>query len=87
MRPRSEPEIDAAFTTFAEKRARALFVGAGPFLITHGKKIVTPGGARAHRPPHTAPRGAFRGSKKKPLPIERGQDQTRLHLPLFKPPY
>jgi len=45
-------------------------------------KIVTPGGARAHRPPHTAPRGAFRGSKKKPLPIERGQDQTRLHRPL-----
>ena len=87
MRPRSKPEIDAAFTTFAEKRARALFVGAGPFLITHGKKIVTPGGARAHRPPHTAPRGAFRGSKKKPLPIERGQDQTRLHRPLFKPPY
>ena len=38
MRPRSEPEIDAAFTTFAEKRASALFVGAGPFLITHGKK-------------------------------------------------
>jgi len=38
MRPRSEPEIDAAFTTFAEKRARALFVGAGPFLITHGRK-------------------------------------------------
>ena len=41
MRPRSEPEIDAAFTRFAEKRARALFVGAGPFLVTHGKKIVT----------------------------------------------
>ena len=41
MRPRSEPEIDVAFTTFAEKRASALFVGAGPFLITHGKKIVT----------------------------------------------
>jgi hypothetical protein len=25
--------------------------------------------------------------KKKPLPIERGQDQTRLHRPPIKPPY
>jgi putative ABC transport system substrate-binding protein len=39
-RPTSEDHIEAAFAMFAQQRAGALFVGAGPFLLTHREKIV-----------------------------------------------
>jgi putative ABC transport system substrate-binding protein len=39
-RPTSEGEIDTAFAMFMQRRAGALFAGAGPFLLSHRAKIV-----------------------------------------------
>jgi putative ABC transport system substrate-binding protein len=39
-RTASESEIDAAFAMFVQRRAGALFVGAGPFLATNRAQTV-----------------------------------------------